>query len=137
MRKALTDIGTDLARAADPRLWTKEHPWASLGVALVGGFAATTAVVPSKRETPMKKLQRIERMLAVEDRVKAAKEETAKKAPKPGFGAQLIKQVIGLVQPALVSAVAAGVRGKMEQQAGDGHDGGAPKPNAPWSQSSV
>jgi len=117
MRQALADIGADLGHAVDPRLWTKEYPWASLGVAVVASFAATSAVVPSKRQAAMKRLERIEKMLAAEDlaREEARSASARTHEQKPNFASQFIKQLIGLVQPAVVSAVAAGVRGKMEQ----------------------
>jgi len=60
MRQALADIGTDAAHAVDPRLWTKEHPWATLGTALVSGFALASALVPNKRTSALRRLEKIE-----------------------------------------------------------------------------
>jgi hypothetical protein len=40
-----------LGEAADVRLWTKEHPWASLGVAAATGFALAAALIPRRDES--------------------------------------------------------------------------------------
>lgn len=40
----LTDLKADLATAADVRIWTRQHPWAAVGVAALTGFFAGAAV---------------------------------------------------------------------------------------------
>src|SRR3954463_13405699 len=50
----------DIGKSADPRLWTKEYPWASLAAAAIGGFVAATLTVPSKEEQALKRLAKIE-----------------------------------------------------------------------------
>src|SRR6185436_20274073 len=57
---AVDQLKTDLAKAADPRLWTKEYPWASVAAAAVGGFIAASMVVPSKEQQALKRLEKIE-----------------------------------------------------------------------------
>ncbi|MGA2584472.1 MAG: hypothetical protein ABSG31_14445 [Tepidisphaeraceae bacterium] len=40
----------DVERIADPRQWTKAHPWTAIGAALIGGFVAGTAVTKSRHK---------------------------------------------------------------------------------------
>ena len=129
MRHALADIITDTSHAIDPRLWTKEHPWATLGTALVSGFALASALIPDKRSAALRRLEKIEEALAAGERNRRKEEQKqatkeALEEEKPSTGGQFVKQLIALLQPAIVSAIAAGVRGKMEQQQhqGNGHD---------------
>jgi len=48
MARTLEELKASLQTAADLKLWTRQHPWAALGVAAVAGFAVANAVTPSK-----------------------------------------------------------------------------------------
>jgi ElaB/YqjD/DUF883 family membrane-anchored ribosome-binding protein len=56
---SLAEVKQGLADAVDVRLWTRRHPWASVGVAAAAGFTAATLVMPSKDETFGEKLSKL------------------------------------------------------------------------------
>jgi hypothetical protein len=111
---ALKEMGKDFARTADPRLWAKTHPWATLASAAVAGFAAAAAVVPSKEQQALNKLAAIERALYAHNGSKAAahdgKEDGHDEGKnKAGFVAMLLREVFGALRPALMSMISAGM----------------------------
>jgi len=44
----IEELKASLHTAADLSLWTRQHPWAAVGVAAAAGFAVANAVTPSK-----------------------------------------------------------------------------------------
>jgi hypothetical protein len=48
--QTLEELKGSLQTAADLSLWTRQHPWAALGVAAAAGFAVANAVTPSKHK---------------------------------------------------------------------------------------
>lgn len=50
MARTLDDLKREFGQAGDPEKWVKRYPWASIGVAIVAGFAAANVVVPSGRK---------------------------------------------------------------------------------------
>ena len=63
-----------LAEGADPRLWARQYPWATLGVSAIAGFVATSILVPSREQQALKKLAEIERALNPEPRRREERE---------------------------------------------------------------
>ncbi|HWE92798.1 MAG TPA: hypothetical protein VG269_02385 [Tepidisphaeraceae bacterium] len=114
MTDALKEMGKDFARTADPRLWAKTHPWATLASAAVAGFAAAAAVVPSKEQQALNKLAAIERALYAHNGSKAAAQDGKEDGHdegknKGGFVAVLLREVFGALRPALMSLISAGM----------------------------
>jgi hypothetical protein len=116
-RKAITDafddLKVDLAKGTDPRVWMKSHPWITLASAAVAGFAAAAAVVPSKEQEALSKLQRIERAL-----------NPGRHAQENGNGSgdgakthrnlisMLLHEAFGVIKPAIISLIASQFSGQ-------------------------
>jgi ElaB/YqjD/DUF883 family membrane-anchored ribosome-binding protein len=47
IQQTLDDLRESLKTAADVRLWTRQHPWASVATAAAVGFAAANAITAS------------------------------------------------------------------------------------------
>src|SRR4051812_4191998 len=58
--RTIDGLKSDLVQAADPRAWMQVHPWATMAASAVAGFAATAAVVPSKEQQALKRLEKLE-----------------------------------------------------------------------------
>jgi hypothetical protein len=121
---ALSEMGRDFARTADPRLWAKQHPWATLAASAIAGFAAAATVVPSKEQQALAKLTAIERALDGRHATKPPHEgEQASdgngKESKGGIVGMLIRELIGAVRPALFSMISAGLAGHSPPPPGD------------------
>lgn len=124
---AFAAFKADLMKGADPRAWAHQYPWVAVGAAAVAGFAAASAMVPSKEEQAIKKLERIERAL---------RPEPAPAGPHPGHAAgqpgreskslagRLFSEVFSALKPALSSALAAYAAGNATNGDGDGPSGG-------------
>jgi hypothetical protein len=111
---ALSEMGKDFARTADPRLWARQHPWATLAASAVAGFAAAATLVPSKEQQALAKLAAIERALEAHRPGKhAADGEKASdgngKEHKGGFLTTLLHELIAVVRPAILSVISAGL----------------------------
>jgi hypothetical protein len=51
IRQTLRSMQGDVKEAADVAAWTREYPWASIGVAAAAGFLAASALAPGGRRT--------------------------------------------------------------------------------------
>jgi hypothetical protein len=106
----------DLAQGADPRAWLAVAPWTTLAGAAVAGFVAAAAMVPSKEQQALKRLERIEKALNPQPRpVDAAVNGDGPRKVEAGQGsflAGLAGQVLRAVQPVLMSAITAGITAK-------------------------
>lgn len=135
IKQALGDFGKGLGHGVDPRAWTQEYPWISLGAAAVAGFVAASALVPSKEQQALKRLARIEKALhpeqhpATHERV----ESDGKKVEKKGFLAAITGDLIKAVGPALASALTAGMTAQAttDPSNGNGHTQPGIDPNDP------
>ena len=123
--RVVNELNGALAEGADPRLWAKQYPWATLGVSAVAGFVAASMLVPSREQQALKKLAEIERALNPEPRRRAEREHDdhpdsvdgkagadAYKAGKQSFMTALMGEAIKAVRPALISLLTAGVTAK-------------------------
>src|SRR4051794_28407673 len=61
--QAFSALKADLSKGLDPKALTDKYPWLTVGAAAVAGFVAASAVVPSKEQQALKRLERIERAL--------------------------------------------------------------------------
>jgi hypothetical protein len=134
LKQALGDFGKGLGHGVDPRAWTQQYPWMSLGAAAIAGFVAASAVIPSKEDQALKRLARIEKALHPEqhepkhDRV----ESDGKKVQKKGFLAAITGDLIKAVGPALASALTAGMTAQATTDpGGNGHSPSDIDPNDP------
>jgi len=50
LQAAINDLKKSLGTAADPRVWTQNHPWAGVGVAAAAGFAAAALLKETAAE---------------------------------------------------------------------------------------
>jgi len=123
-RKALSAAFGNLSRSlrdgADPKAWTKEHPWVMVAGAAVAGFAAAASFVPSKEEQALRRLAKIEKALMPErgrhdgHAVDASEDGGAKDFAKgrSSFLGAIGRQVLEMIKPALMSALTAGITAK-------------------------
>jgi hypothetical protein len=124
--RAVGELKDALADGADPRVWAKQYPWATIAVSALAGFAATAALVPSREQQALKKLAEIERALNPEPRRRAERERDEHadsvdgkaggedyKAGKQSFMTALLGEAIKAVRPALISLLTAGVTAKV------------------------
>ena len=103
----------------DPRAWMRAAPWTTLAAAAVTGFVAAAATVPSKEQQALKRLREIEKALNANgrkhDRSDDPATERSARAVEAGGGSflkGLAAQFLRAVQPALLSALTAGVTAK-------------------------
>ena len=130
--RVLGVMTTDLKAGADPRAWTREYPWLSLGAATVAGFVAACAMVPTKEQSALKKLAEIERALhpVVDHAVNGDQNGHGHGAASRGFfglgggGAgggsslmsTLFRYLFTMLQPILMSAISGGVAAKAAKE---------------------
>ena len=49
---SLRNAGHDAVKLADPRIWAKSHPWATVAVAAAAGFVAANIPIPPRKPSP-------------------------------------------------------------------------------------
>jgi hypothetical protein len=128
IKQAIGDFGRGLGHGVDPRAWTQQYPWMSLGAAAVAGFVAASAVVPSKEQQALKRLERIEKALHPEQHEPKHErvESDGKKVEKKGFLSAIAGDLIKAVGPALASALTAGMTAQATTEAATDGNGHAP-----------
>ncbi len=107
-------LQANLAEGADPREWTRRYPRISVGAAAIAGFAAAWALVPSKEEQALKHLEKIRRAMtppveSPEEDAAAANGDPSHRARGGKFAGMLVKELLHLVRPALMSLFKAGL----------------------------
>jgi hypothetical protein len=108
----IKQIQLDLLKGVDPRLWTKEHPWMTLAAATVGGFAATSVVVPSKEQQALKRLEKLERALHPNP---DHNPDHAHDKKDRSILASIFSHGMGALQPILMSIITGAITGKVAQ----------------------
>lgn len=111
MFAALDDIKADLAQAADPRLWAREHPWLTLGVAAAAGFAAAAAVTPRRGESMHARMASLVHSL---DSLAPSQEEVASTA-RSGWGTMLLGKLFDMAKVAVGNAIMMAVQSRVSQ----------------------
>src|SRR5688572_22493693 len=91
----------DLMQLADPRGWMQTHPWATLAASAVAGFSATAAVVPSKDQQALKRLQKLEEAIARAEHPERFDGKASKKAGGSGITGMMYR----VVQPMIISTL--------------------------------
>lgn len=119
--QVLGEFSKSLRDGADPRLWTKEHPWAMVAGATVAGFATAAMLVPSKEDQALRRLAAMERALMPEPtnrshgKGQAGREDDGAKdysKGRAGFMGAMGRQLLEAIKPALLSALTAGITAK-------------------------
>ena len=94
-------------KTADPRAWMNVHPWATLGVAAVAGFATAATVVPSKEQQALRKLRELEE--ALERKEHPERDGTGRrKSALGGLGGFVYR----IIQPMVISTLTGFLSGK-------------------------
>jgi ElaB/YqjD/DUF883 family membrane-anchored ribosome-binding protein len=113
MAHTVQELKDSLRTAADLKLWTRQHPWAAVGVAAVAGFAVANAVTPSKHEhaPPPPWMAYGNGQAAPAGAPHAAK----------SYGAlnSLLAPLFDMAKVALQSTIASAIGGAMQQQANE------------------
>ncbi len=109
--KTFKQIQKDLAKGADPRLWLREHPWATLAAATASGFGAASTVVPSKEQQALKRLARLERALHPEWQT----QRDDRRPGERGMVAKIFSHAMGVLEPALMSILSEVVAEKVSK----------------------
>lgn len=106
--RVLRDAQVALAEGVDPKEWARRYPLATLGAALVVGFAGVALAVPSKQKQELRKLERIRRALApdVASETDDGKHHAAAPA-KPSIWHGILKEIIGAIRPILSGLISA------------------------------
>jgi hypothetical protein len=111
LTQALDDLKVDLLHGADVRVWARNHPWATVGVAAAAGFALAAALTPRRDETMR------DRMNHLAERVKMLAPEDAEPR-KAGLGSALIGRLFDLAKVAAGNAIMMAIRSRMDQYSG-------------------
>lgn len=97
----------------DPRLWTKDHPWASIGVAVAGAFTATSVLIPSKKQSANRMREHF------------SPEPPETNSPgKMSMMQKLLQEAVKIGRPVIANALTAFVKCKTTPEAdhdGNGH----------------
>lgn len=102
MMQAWSELKSKLGQGVDPAAWAKQHPWIAVGGAAVAGFAATTALIPSKEQQALRKLAELER--ALHPPAPHPTNGDARKE-KSSFLATIALEAFALLRPVLTSIV--------------------------------
>jgi len=113
MTRALELAARNLTQGVDPRAWARQHPWLTVGAAAAGGFLAAVTLVPTHRQQLLGQLARIERALAAATPLTNGLHSQAQSsAARLRLLRRLLRTTLKLVQPALWSAITAGMTAK-------------------------
>lgn len=123
MFSALDDLKSDLLQAADLRLWAKQHPWATLGVAAVAGFAVAAALTPRRGETVGERMGTLADSLGA---MAAGKEEIEAPTARASLGNTLLSKLFDLAKVALGNAIMLAWQSRMSQYSQPAAENGAP-----------
>jgi hypothetical protein len=102
----------DLARGADPRLWLKQYPWATLAGATVAAFTAAAVAIPSKEQQALRRLARIEAALHPH---RAGGDGNGASKRKRRMLARMLLRGARTLTPILISTISGAITGKMAQ----------------------
>jgi hypothetical protein len=127
MSRVMGLVGSNLGYGVDPRAWARTHPWITLSAAAAGTFATVAFLIPTREQLAekrtLRRLAAIERAVYLRHRDPgwAVRSEgtngSGQPSPSAGRGTvrKLMDELIKTIRPAIVSALAAGIKGKMQQ----------------------
>lgn len=113
LSKSLTDFAQSAANAANPKLWAKEHPWATVGVGLLGALTLARVAIPRRKKGEGGRWR---------DYFKQPEEEKEERPAKKSWVKLLIHEALAVARPAIMSAVAASIGSRASHHSqGNGH----------------
>jgi hypothetical protein len=114
MARTLEELKASLKTATDLKLWTKQHPWAAVGVAAAAGFAVANAVTPSKHQPAAPPP-----WAAYGNGYPASSVTASSQAATGGFGPlnALLAPLLDMAKVALQSTIASAIGGAMTKSA--------------------
>jgi len=112
--RSLGEARSALTGALDPREVTRSHPFVAVGSAAVAGFVAALLAVPSKEQQELRRMEKLHRALHPEPA--AAKDSNGSAKPlAPSMMATILKELIAVLKPILVTAVTAGLNAHTQE----------------------
>lgn len=130
MSQTLHEMADSLKDAADPRAWTAQYPWVSLGAAAAVGFLLASAVTPSRDETLAQRLKSLMPETPAEPVAPQAPGYAAPPPPKPSKASMIIGPLMDAVKTALVGAISSAVTAKAHQNGDQQPQEDVPQPHA-------
>jgi ElaB/YqjD/DUF883 family membrane-anchored ribosome-binding protein len=113
MNRSLDDFKSHLTKAMDLKNLTHGHPWFTLAAGAVAGFAAGATIIPSKRQSALKRMAEIEAALnaaTVPPHPSDANGHSQK--PRSGFSQTLMHELFAIAKPVLTNVIAATIAGQ-------------------------
>jgi len=136
---SLDQLRDSLKDAGDVRAWTRQYPWASVGVAAAAGALAALAIAPRRRGEPQP--EGLVEKIVSDEQIAARIKELAEAADAKSTSASPWQSVAGMLWrtfgPALQSGIAAALAAKASQQpdvhadSGPSDNHGSPDASAP------
>jgi hypothetical protein len=131
IKNAVSDLGQQIGAGIDPKEWTREHPWTTMGAAAAAGFLCAAVFVPSREQSALKRLAAIERALSDEptngeSTTTSTDSSGGKKVVKKGMFSNVLGELVKSMGPALASSLTAGIAAK-----GAGAQNGSTPPRSP------
>jgi hypothetical protein len=108
IRKTVGEVGEQLERMVDPRVWAEDHPWATSGAAAVAGFVAASILVPSKEEMDLKRLAKIEKYLMpkpARSERETQEQDARKPSEKSAFKNLILHHALDLLKPIITTVL--------------------------------
>jgi len=126
MSRVLKLAGSNIGYGVNPRTLARTHPWITLGSVAAGTFATVAFLIPTREQLAEKRTLR--RLAAIERAVflrhrdpgwavrsNGSDGNGTHKPANRGFAHKLLDEVIKTIRPAIISALAAGVKAKAQQ----------------------
>lgn len=108
MGSAFREFKQKMKHAVSLETAAKDHPWWTVAAGVVAGFATAVTIVPSKRESELKELAKLQRALhpdAPESSNPAG--GNAAGSQQSSVGQTLVKEAMALVRPVAMNAISA------------------------------
>jgi ElaB/YqjD/DUF883 family membrane-anchored ribosome-binding protein len=105
-------VSMSLVGCVDFKALTRDHPWASVGIAVASGFSTAAIAVPSREEQALRKLAAYQRILHKSD----ASAQHGDSEPAPRRSSMLrtiLHETFLLAKPAITAALTAGISAKL------------------------
>ncbi len=102
-----------MSATLDPALWAREHPWATIGAAAIGAFAAVAIAIPSRQESELRKRAAYER--AVNGNSHPGGAASGKTAGSSTF-MTVVRELFNLLKPMLTTLITASVSSKLNPE---------------------
>jgi hypothetical protein len=116
IQATLEQMRATLKDAADVRAWTRQYPWATLGVAAAAGFVAAKVVLPSRRRPCENEEPALLEKILSDEKIAARVKELSEQEPGQRDGSGMLQSVAMTLfrtfGPAVQSAITAALAAK-------------------------